>query len=200
MTTPGPWATRVLAGQPRQPDAFSCGAASLVMARALADERYAELLVTGRHPGTGWTVSGTPADRFRSETLGMHRRITGATDIVGRLQVPWPRFFGTPPWAVSRQLRALGTPYVVRQALVGRERAFDDMQAGIGSGHPSALYVGDRWASRHVVLAYAADAGELGVFDPASGRTETVSVADFTAARLPFGRWLRPWFVIRPRR
>ena len=57
-----------------QPDARSCGAASLVAARMLLDPAYAALVTTG--------------DRFAAETLGMHRRVTGAVALDGRLQLP----------------------------------------------------------------------------------------------------------------
>ena len=42
-------------------------------------------------------------ERFAADVLAMHRRATSATSR-GRLQVPWPRALGTPPWAVAREL------------------------------------------------------------------------------------------------
>ncbi len=105
MTEPG----SLLGARLVQPDERSCGAAVLVVARALLDRGYAELLVSGRHPGTGFVLPGSLADRFRHETLAMHARVTGLVDAAGRLQVPWPRALGTPPWAVARQLSAPGS-------------------------------------------------------------------------------------------
>ena len=58
----------------RQPDQRSCGAATLVMARAVQDPAYAELLLDGRHPVTGHTLLGTLSERFAAEVLAMHRR------------------------------------------------------------------------------------------------------------------------------
>ena len=60
-----------------QPDQRSCGAAALVVARALLDRGYAELLVSGRHPGTGLALPGSLADRFSHEALAMHAPGTG---------------------------------------------------------------------------------------------------------------------------
>ena len=65
----------------------------LVVERALRDEGYAHLL-----------LAGDLEARFRAEALGMHRRTTGLVSLAGRLQLPWPRALGTPPWAVAGQL------------------------------------------------------------------------------------------------
>ena len=112
MTGPGPCATRLLSHPLVQPDNTSCGAASLVVARAVVDDAYAELVVDGAHPGTGFATSGSTAvDRFQQETRDMHRRVTSLVAVSGRLQLPWPAAFGTPPWAVANQLSARGTPY-----------------------------------------------------------------------------------------
>ena len=97
----------------KQPDQRSCGAASMVVARMLADPAYAAFLAGSEGPvGLAFprTVAGDAElrERFKAETLAMHRRITGLADVSGKPQIPWPRTFGTPPWAVARQLS--GTP------------------------------------------------------------------------------------------
>lgn len=199
MTGPGSWATRLLRHRLRQPDARSCGAATLVVARALLDEDYAEMLLEGVHPVTGWTVPGEVGQRFAAETLAMHQRITSPVDVLGRLQPPWPRLLGTPPWAVARQLSGPGIRYVVRQAVAGRAGVLDDVRRAVRAGAPVPLFVGDRWAPRHVVLALEARDDDLVCFDPAAGRTVRVTGAAFTAGRLGLGRWDRTWFVVRPR-
>lgn len=199
MTGPGRWARELLAQRLVQPDARSCGAAALVVARAAVDEGYAELLVRGRHPGTGLAMSGSPAERFHDETLSMHRRVTGLADVAGRLQPPWPRALGTPPWSVARQLSSRATPYVVRQAVLRRAHVLDALLPALDRGRPVALYVGDRWLPRHVVLALGADDGALHCYDPAAGGPRVVDREAFESGPLPFGRWTRPWFVVRPR-
>ena len=78
----------------KQPDARSCGAASLVAARMLVDPEYAELVTGGAHPRTGFTLPGTVESRFAHETLAMHERVTGIATLGGGLQMPWPRVPG----------------------------------------------------------------------------------------------------------
>ena len=87
------WPERVFRERLVQPDRVSCGATCLVVARMIEDHAYGEYI--GAAPSV--------ADRFRAEVLAMHRRVTAPAD-GGRLQVPWPRALGTPPWAVARQL------------------------------------------------------------------------------------------------
>ena len=89
--------SRLAAARLRQPDARSCGAASLVMARSITDPAYAELLVAGVHPFTGHRLPGTIQERFAAEVLAMHRRTTGPVDVRGAAQLPWPQRYGTPP-------------------------------------------------------------------------------------------------------
>jgi hypothetical protein len=165
--------------------------------RAVRDEAYAELLLAGTHPATGWSLAGTVSDRFATETLAMHRRVTGLADVTGRLQPPWPRPLGTPPWALARQLSGAGRRYVVRPAVLGRPRVLDRVRAALVAGTPVAVYVGDRWLPRHVVLALEVRGDGFLCYDPAMGGQRLVTGEDFTSARLP-GRWSRPWLVVRP--
>lgn len=194
----GRWAAELLGRHPVQPDDRSCGASSLVVAHAVRDDAYAEFLVTGVHPRTGWRVPGSADDRFRREALGMHRRITGAVDLASRPQLPWPRALGTPPWAVSHQLSAPGRRYVVRQAVVGRSVVLEALLAALGPRTPVALFVGDRWSPRHVVLALEPDQDGFRAYDPASGRLRQVTGDAFVEGRLPFGHWHRPWLLVQP--
>ncbi len=70
----------------RQPDQRSCGAAVLVAAQMLHDPAYAELVLAGRHPRTGYALAGgTAQERFAAECTAMLRRATGAVDVRGRL-------------------------------------------------------------------------------------------------------------------
>lgn len=183
MTTPGPAANRVLRLRLRQPDQRSCGAAVLVMAEVLAHEAYA-----------GWLADGG-IDRFDAEVLAMHRRTTGPIDAAGRIQAPWTRLLGTPPWAVSRQLAARrGRPHRTRPVLPwSRRRALDQIRAAaardvvplfIGSGLP-----------RHVVLVLDDD---LTTYDPASGRAHAIDADGLAAGRMADLAWPVPWFWVGP--
>ena len=201
MTEPG----SLLGARLVQPDERSCGAAVLVVARALLDRGYAELLVSGRHPGTGFVLPGSLADRFRHEALAMHERVTGPVDAAGRLQVPWPRALGTPPWAVARQLSATGSlPRVdhrVVPAWPDRGALLDRILAATAEGRPVPVYVGNRWAPRHVVLFLGGSAGRghgLRCYDPARGWVVDLDRRAFVRGPLGLGSWDRAWFAVLP--
>jgi hypothetical protein len=177
----------------RQPDQRSCGPSAVVAARMLLDRSYAD------------AVSGAPDDRFAADVLSTHRRATSAV-VAGRLQVPWPRALGTPPWAVARELSALSGPgaparrYGWHLAVLRPGSAFDRAVAGVGAGHPVGLYVGNAWLPRHVVLAVGPPAYDsLWVYDPARGARVEVTRAAVESRALTFGRWDRLWFDVSPR-
>jgi hypothetical protein len=196
-----PWATRLLGHRLRQPDARSCGACALVVARAVADEGYAEFLVTGTHPVTGFRADGSVVERFHSETLGMHRRVTGLADIAGRLQTPWPRPLGTPPWALARQLSTKDARYVVRQALWQRRDLVADVVASLECRQPVALYVGSRWVPRHVMLAIRPEpTGGFSCYDPGSGQLRPVTSELFLDGDLGLNNWRYLWLAVLPER
>ncbi|MDP2773678.1 MAG: hypothetical protein Q8O61_08980 [Nocardioides sp.] len=162
----------------RQPDRRSCGASVVVAARMLADPSYA--------------ASMTPAG-FADAVLVAHRRIT-ARDVAG---VPWPRALGTPPWAVAREL---GPRHVTRLAWPRARASFDRVAASVGAGHLAALYVGNRWCPRHVVLAVAAPAVDsLLVYEPSSGRMAPVDRRSVVEHRMRLAGWDRLWFVVHTR-
>ena len=182
-----PWARM------KQPDQTTCGPSAVVAARMLLDPSFADA-VRGSE-----TVFGAAA-------LTTHRRATRAVDVAGRLQVPWPRRLGTPPWAVARELSAVRGPdlspraYGWSLALLHPDRGFDRAAAGVDEGRPVALYVGNAWLPRHVVLAVGrAGDDSLWVYDPAHARRVQVARAAVGARELVFGRWDRLWFVVSPR-
>lgn len=176
---------RVPAPGLRQPDALSCGASVLVAARMLREPALA-------------TALETDPTRFAREVLGTHRHVTAPRDLAGRLQLPWPRALGTPPWAVARELERLHTsPYGARPATGGE---LDRVGRLIGPGRPVALYVGNRWLPRHVVLVVAADAEAWEVYEPAAGRVVVVPTERVRRRRLALAGWDTPWVVVRPTR
>lgn len=162
-----------------QPDRRTCGPSSLVVARALHDASYASTVGV--------------ADGFRTEVLALHRTVTGWTDRAGRLQVPWPRALGTAPWAAARDLATTtGTAYRWRRV------SPDDLVAATPAA-PVALYVGNRWSPRHVVLVTGCREGSLRVYEPASGRWVDVPLAALLARQARLAGWDRPWFSVAPR-
>lgn len=198
-------ATRLLRNL-RQPDQLSCGATTLVAAQLLLDPAYAALINEGRHPVTGHQLSGPREARFRDEVLALHRRVTGPVDVRGHLQPPWPRALGTPPWAVARQLSALGRAsraplrHRVRPVVFDRTAAYDRILAAVRAARPVPLYVGNRWSPRHVVLCVGETSGELHCYEPGSGRVVVIPRDDFVGNRLGLAGWDRAWLVVLPTR
>ncbi|MFC4784235.1 hypothetical protein ACT8ZV_07160 [Nocardioides sp. MAHUQ-72] len=169
-----------------QPDRRSCGAASLVVARMLGDSPYA-----GSVLGRG---------SFAAEVLALHRRLTSGLDARGRLQLPWPRALGTPPWAVARHLAALtGSRHRARWARTGRAATADRVLDLAAGGRPVVVYVGSRWLPRHVVLVVGREGDGLAVYEPASGRLVAVSRSALASGPLDLGGWATPWFSVEPR-
>lgn len=168
-----------------QPDERSCGAACLVVARALDDAAYLARVAS-------------PAG-FRAEVLGMHTRTTSLSDVTGQLQPPWPRALGTPPWAVARQLTgATGTPHAVRPVRWSDgEAAYDGL---VDLARPAALYVGSRWLPRHVVLVLEGSPVRLRIYEPSHGAVVTVGRERFVDQRLALAGWDVRWFSVVPGR
>ena len=183
MTTPGPGAARLLRQPLRQPDQRSCGAAVLVVAEALDHDAYA-----------AWLADGGRL-RFAAEVLAMHRRSTGPVDVAGRLQVPWTRLLGTPPWAVARQLSARrGRPHAAHPVLPWRRREAVERIRAAAATSPVPLYVGTV-LPRHVVLVLGAD---LATYDPAQGRTVRLDPDELAHGRLTTVGWPAPWWWVAP--
>jgi len=151
----------------------------LVVARAVQDEPYAELA----------------RSEWRAEVLGMHRRTTSLADAAGRAQLPWPRVFGTPPWAFARARSAMtGRRHHVRRRQLGA------VLATLEEGLPVGLYVGSRSLPRHVVLALAATDEAVRVYDPASGAVVSLPLEGLRTGRVDVAGWTRWWWSVTPRR
>lgn len=182
----GEWAGRLIEARPTQPDRRSCGASVLVVEHALRDETYAEHVVA--------------RGLFGREVLAMHQRSTGPTDGSGRLQLPWPRGLGTPPWAIARQLARPGRSYATRVARWRRRRVLLEVRQSLEAGYRVPFYVGNRWLPRHVVLALEADDAGLRCYEPSTGRVVVVSDRAFVGATLDLAGWGHPWLALLPRR
>lgn len=168
-----------------QPDGRSCGAASLVMARRLVHARYAGLV--------------TDQATFAHEAATLHRRLTSLADTAGGWQVPWPRTIGTPPWAVARELSLLtGAPYAVHA--VRRRRQVWARLETMGPARPAAVFVGDRWLPRHIVLVTGVAGAGTTTYEPASGLVVAVSRDRWERGDLALAGWDRPWLAVSPAR
>ncbi len=167
----------------RQPDRFTCGSSVLVRARMLADPGYDRWL----------RETDDPAARFSDEALRTHRRTLRIVDDAGTWTLPWPRFLGTQPWAVARELPGR---HRVRLVL-HRDAAWDRL---VRATAPLPLYVGSRSLPRHVVLVTGSPgADRLRIYEPSAGVDLTVHREAFVRARLGLAGWDHPWFVVTPR-
>lgn len=164
-----------------QPDARSCGACCVVAARAMREPMYA-----------GWLHE---PDHWDDEVLGTHRSLVSLVDL-GRPGVPWARAVGTPPWALTRRLRATtGRSWRTRWWTRWRPGAATDLvRAAVEDGQTVPLYVGSRVLPRHVMLAVGIDptTDELLAYDPARGRVLALSWLTSVA-------WPHLWAVVLPR-
>lgn len=172
-----------------QPNETTCGPTVLVVARMLMSPSYAVRLADPQS--------------FEAAVLALHRRTNRPLGPGGRLQLPWPRWLGTPPWAVAAELTTL-TPSACYRTWPARfpaqrRRACAVAVAAVRAGQPVALYVGSSALPRHVVLLSAADAGRISLYDPASGRRTLVPDADVAAGWLPeLSGWSVAWCVVAP--
>jgi hypothetical protein len=164
-----------------QPDQRSCGPSSLVAAHMLLDAGY------------------RPAS-FSTDVLALHRSLT-ASSFAGQAQLPWPRALGTPPWAVARAMQSF-SGVVYRSDLVrfgSRSSAFTSVVSAVTAGRPCPLYVGDTWLPRHVVLAVAASADGVQVYNPGRGTIDDLTRSSFLSGELTiFGSWNHLWFAVVP--
>jgi hypothetical protein len=106
---------------------------------------------------------------------------------------------------VARQLS--GTPaadgtlatyswHVARTSLLGaHDRLLDTARAG----RVSAIFIGNRWLPRHVVLVVDATGTDaLHVYDPAGGRLHTLAREAFLDGGIDVAGWDVAWFVVTP--
>ncbi len=179
-----------------QATSTTCGSASLVVARMLADPGFAaEVLADGRE-----------RERFAAQEQTMKKSTNGLLGPAGRLRLPWPRALGTPPWGAAAQMTELarvdGTRFRVRpvdsDSTADRLAACDALEATVSSGHTAILYVGDDLTPRHVALVTAGVGDALRVYDPAVGRLVTVRREAFEAGQLAVAGWQRVWAVVVP--
>lgn len=160
----------------RQPDPVSSAAAAVVAARVLL---------------TPWRPEDPAA-----EILAEHRHLTSSRSPRDRLQVPWPRRLGTPPWALATALRALtgekvATVHVRPRPEIGYEVLRERLVT-----RPVALYAGSRLRPRHVVLAVRPLDDAIEVFDPAAGALLTIGRARWAEHRLGVAGGDHAWLVL----
>jgi hypothetical protein len=185
---------------PAQQSGTTCGSACLTVTRMLADDAYAAQVLRGDATGPP-----TPAERFAAAERQMARATNAPWSPSGRLQLPWPRSLGTPPWGARAALESLtgvgrGGYAVLWVRWLGpgpRSAAYDDLRTRVTRERPALLYVGSPWLPRHVVLVLPGTGrAPLMAYEPAEGRFRELEEDAFAGARLGLGGWHVPWALV----
>lgn len=186
---------------PVQQSSTTCGSACLTVARMLANPPFADWIRSG-DPGP----PSVPAlARFAAYEQVVASRTNGLVGAGDRLQLPWPRALGTPPWGALHELEwGASDPAADYELVWVRLRArralaavHDQLRHRVGPGRPALLYVGDRWLPRHVVLVLPPTGeAELDVYEPFAGRVVGLDRGAFTARRLGLAGWDVPWALV----
>ena len=209
---------------PVQQSSVTCGSASLTVARMLVSPEFGQWIVDGIDPKGGPTDSRSEAQRFAEHEREVMNRTNGIRAAGGKLNVPWPRAFGTPPWGAEKELEfgaaRPGAAYTMRLVRLGSSDALRDVHRDlvrlVREGLPALLYIGNAWAPRHVTLvlpggrgagggngggvgAGGSDAGGLDVYDPATGSVTELALERFASRTLGIAGWNVPWITVQPR-
>lgn len=201
---------RLQAGEPApvQQSGTTCGSACLTVARMLVNPALAEWIIHGvdRHAPAGPAPDPRPPiARFAAYEQVVARRTNGVMGAGRRLQPPWPRALGTPPWGARHELEYgasdaaadYAVTWVRRLSGIRLMSVYAALLARVRDGRPALLYVGNLWLPRHVVLVVPEDDGTvLGVYEPSTGRVTELPEAAFTTRRLRLGGWDVPWALV----
>ena len=201
---------------PVQQSSVTCGAASLTVARMLVSLEFGQWIVNGIDPKGGPTDSRSEAQRFAEQEREVMDRTNGIRAAGGKLNVPWPRALGTPPWGAEKELEfraALpGAAYAMRLVRLGSSDALRDVYRDLArlvrEGLPALLYIGNAWAPQHVTLVLLGGSaggsggsgdGGLNVYDPATGSVTELAPERFASRTLGIAGWNVPWITVQPR-
>ena len=200
---------------PVQQSSVTCGSASLTVARMLVSQEFGQWIVNGIDPKGGPTDSRSEAQRFAEQEREVMDRTNGIRAAGGKLNVPWPRALGTPPWGAEKELEfgaALpGAAYAMRLVRLGSSDALRDVHRDLArlvrEGLPALLYIGNAWAPRHVTLVLPGGSvgsggsgdGGLDVYDPATGSVTELAPERFASRTLGIAGWNVPWITVQPR-
>lgn len=202
-------AYRLRAGDtgPVQQSPVTCGSACLTVARMHVDPQFASWVRTGLPNPPGAPEGSTPGERFAAYERVVMRRTNSLLPGAQRLNVPWPRRFGTPPWGALRELEygaaRRGTRYTMdvlrTDSRSDLTRSFDTLVDVVAEGEPGLLYVGSSVMPRHVVLVLPGDGDRmLDVYDPGTGRVSHLRRDVVVEGRLALSGWDVPWIAVRP--
>jgi hypothetical protein len=192
---------------PVQQSPVTCGSACLTVARMLVNPRFARWIITGEGPHADAPPGDTEAERFAAYERVVMARTNRLWSGGGRLNIPWPRALGTPPWGAKKELEfgasRRGTEYEVGMLRTRSRRSLRSAHARllevVTDGEPALLYVGNRILPRHVVLVLPGDGDALlDVYDPATGSVTLLDADSFAERRLRLSGWDMPWMTVQP--
>jgi len=89
---------------PVQQSPVTCGSACLTVARMLVNPAFARWIVTGEGPRGDAPGGDTQEARFAAYERVVMSRTNRIFAGGGRLNLPWPRALGTPPWGARKEL------------------------------------------------------------------------------------------------
>ena len=192
---------------PVQQSPVTCGSACLTVARMLVSPAFARWITTGEGPRGDAPGGATEQERFAAYERVVMSRTNRLLPGGGRLNVPWPRALGTPPWGALKELEygaaRHGTDYETRLLRLHRRSGLRAAHARlvevVADGEPALLYIGSHLLPRHVTLVLPGDGDRvLDVYDPATGQVSLLDEARFVRRDLRIAGWDVPWIVAQP--
>jgi len=175
----------------------------------LASPQFAGWIVSGITTKGGSPDSRSEPERFAEHEREVMNRTNGIHAAGGKLNIPWPQAFGTPPWGAKKELEygaaQPGAAYRMRLVRLGSTAALRDVHRDLVSlvrdGLPALLYIGNTRLPRHVTLVLPAEGdGQLDVYDPATGSVTDLAPDRFASRTLGIAGWDVPWITVQPRK
>ena len=192
---------------PVQQSPVTCGSACLTVARMLVNPVFARWITSGEGPRADAPPGATEQERFAAYERVVMARTNRLFSGGGRLNVPWPRSLGTPPWGARKELEfgaaRRGTDYELRVVRQLTRRALREVHARlvevVADGEPALLYLGNGVLPRHVTLVLPGDGDRvLDVYDPATGQVTLLDETRFSRRELGIAGWDVPWVTVQP--
>lgn len=192
---------------PVQQSSTTCGSASLTVARMLVDPAFARWIREGVGPSVPGVVARA-ADPVAARFAAYEQVVAGRTNALvgagGRLQLPWPRALGTPPWGARNELEhggsepgaVYGISWTRFRGPQQRQTTYRVLRERVRQGRPALLYIGNDTLPRHVVLVVSSGATALNVYEPATGQVLPMTEDRFAGQRVGLAGWNVPWAII----
>jgi hypothetical protein len=176
----------------------------------LVSPEFSGWIVDGIDPGGGPPDSRSEPERFAEHERQVMDRTNGIQAAGGKLNLPWPRALGTPPWGAEKELEdgaaRPGAAYRMRVVRLGSgqglREVYQDLAGLVGEGLPALLYIGNARLPRHVTLVMPGDTDRSGldVYDPATGSVTELDPDRFARRTLGIAGWNVPWITVQPRK